>query len=342
MSIASSESILQPAHPDRIEFSFVVPIYNDQYLLDAFCAEFGRVMRDYVARLPGAGFELIVVDDGSRVFDRAGMEKLLRDYPFTRCIRLSRNFGQHIAVTCGYRSARGNFVGMLNADMEDPPAEIPRLLDRLRENDCEIVYGLRRKRRGPLSSRITSRLFTLLLNKLTGFDVPLNVATLRVMTRRFVDAYNALTESSRYIPGLEMWLGFPRAYVDIDHRDRNQGRSSYGLTRRLAMAFDSIVSFSDLPLRIVAFAGLVVALVGILLTLALVVAKLLLVDFEAGYASTIAIIIAFSGVQMLVVGVASVYIGRILREVQNRPLYVIRETLFAGDGVSDPSQARPK
>lgn len=321
----------------------MVPLYNDQYLLEDFCAEFERVMNAYMAG--AGGYELIVVDDGSAQFDADGMARLARDHPFVKAIRLSRNFGQHIAVSCGYRHAGGACVGMLNVDMEDPPDQIPLLLDALRARDFDIVYGLRKARHSPLGVRLTSLAFNLALNKLTGHHVPLNVSTLRVMNRRFVDAYNSLTEASRYIPGLEMWLGFSRGYVPIEHRARRRGRSSYNFRKRLLMAFDSIISFSDLPLKLVAFGGVLVAALGLLLAAGLVVAKLVLVDFEAGYPSTIAVIVALAGVQMTVVGLASLYIGRILKEVQDRPLYVIRDTFNlapaagAENAVSQPGAA---
>lgn len=315
-----------PGHAPT-EYSFVVPLYNDQYLFEQFCAEFQRVMVGYLGIEFAARVELIIVNDGSRLFDAGGMQRLCADYPFVKVISLSRNFGQHVALSCGYRHATGSYVGMLNADMEDHPDQIPLLLDLIRNHDFDIVHGLRRQRHGPLGARLSSLLFNLLLNKLTGHDVPHNTSTLRIMNRRFVDAYNSLSESSRYLPGLEMWLGFTRGYVEIEHQPRRQGKSSYSLRGRLLMALDSIISFSDLPLKLVAGGGVVVAVLGFLLVAALVLAKLLLVDFEAGYPSTIAVIVALAGVQMTVVGLASLYIGRILREVQNRPLYVIRETL---------------
>jgi dolichol-phosphate mannosyltransferase len=259
-------------------------------------------------------------------------------------IRLSRNFGQHIALSCGYREARGEYVAMLNADMEDPPRELPKLLDRIRQGDLGIVYGLRAARYGPLGPRITSRAFNALMNRLTGQKVPHNVATMRVMSRQFVDAYNRLTESSRFIPGLEHWLGFDRDYVGIEHQPRRVGRSSYNFGRRLRMALESIVSFSDLPLKLVAVGGLVVAAVGFALAVALVVARLLRADFQAGYASMVSIIVFLGGIQILVVGVASLYVGRVLSEVQDRPLYVVRETVApgvsAGAPAADPGLAR--
>jgi dolichol-phosphate mannosyltransferase len=305
----------------------VVPIYNDGALAADFAAEFQRVFQRHLGceSLQGR-VELIFVDDGSRNASvRTLVEEVLPRFPFVRVIELSRNFGQHIALSCGYMHARGRYVGMLNVDMEDPPDQIPLLLEVLERDEADIVHGRYVSRDVTWLNGLTSRGFNALLNWLTGYSVPQDSATLRVMNRRFLNAYNALTEKSRYIPGLEFWLGFRHAYVSMRHQRRKQGRSSYNFRRRLKMALETVISFSDLPLKMAAAFGMFVALVGLLMALVLVINKLFFVDYRAGYTSTIAIIVFLGGIQILVVGLASLYIGRILREVQNRPLYIVRE-----------------
>lgn len=312
---------------EEMLYSFVVPIYNDGELAPDFAAEFERVFQKHLGRerIDGRA-ELIFVDDGSRNQSvRVLVEQVLPRFSFVRVIELSRNFGQHIALSCGYQHARGRYVGMLNVDMEDPPDQIPRLLEVLERGEADIVHGQYQSRDVTWLNKVTSRGFNALLNRLTGYEVPQDSATLRIMNRRFVDAYNALTEKSRYIPGLEFWLGFRHAYVPMRHQRRTRGRSSYNFRRRLRMALETIISFSDLPLKMAAALGMGVALVGLVMALYLVVSKLFFVDYQAGYTSTIAIVVFLGGVQILVVGLASLYIGRILREVQNRPLYVVRE-----------------
>jgi glycosyltransferase involved in cell wall biosynthesis len=269
--------------------------------------------------------EVIFVNDGSADNSAETLRVLCGRYRFIKAVTLSRNFGQHIALSCGYQCARGEYVGSLNVDMQDPPAEILPMLERFSKGDVDIVLGLRRARRSSFVDRLTSRLFHYVLSKLTGYHLPLNMATLRIMNRRFVDAYNALTEKSRFIPGLEYWLGFRRAYVEVTHLERKQGKSSYNFRKRFLMALDSIVSFSDLPLKITVVIGSLIAVSGLLLTLLLIIRKLFFVNFQPGYTSTISIIVFFGGVQILVTGLASLYIGRILKEVQNRPLYIVRE-----------------
>jgi len=311
-----------------MKYSFVVPIYNDGYLAEAFCAEFQEVFREYLGQNDiGGEVELIFVNDGSSDDSSDRLERSVVGFPFARIINLSRNFGQHVALSCGYRHARGEFVGMLNADMQEHPNQIPLLLNAIRSGDADIVLGLRRQRCGGKWDAFTSRLFALCLNKLTGYDTPINAATLRVMNRQFVDAYNSLSESSRYQPGLEDWLGFRKNYVEIEHRARLQGKSSYTFFKRLKIASEAIISFSDLPLRITVLTGFGVVAVSFILSLGLAAQRLFFADMQLGYTSTICVIVFLSGVQLLVVGLASLYIGRILREVQRRPLYVIKSTV---------------
>jgi len=311
-----------------MQYSLVVPIYNDGALSEAFCVEFQKVFQAYLSK-PNIEeeVELIFVNDGSPNDSLSFLEKTAAKFPFVKVLGLSRNFGQHIAVSCGYRHAVGQYVGMLNVDMEDHPTEIPKVIDYLKEKNLDLVIGLRKERQDPFFKRVTSVLFNWTLNKLTGQDVPLNLATLRIMSRRFTDAYNDLSEKSRYIPGLESWLGFKQGYLSIDHRHRAEGKSSYNFSRRVKMAMETIISFSDLPLKIIAAIGFGIVLLGFMLIFGLIIAKFVSIDFQAGYLSTISIIVFLGGIQIMVIGMASLYIGRILKEIQNRPLYIVKDKI---------------
>jgi glycosyltransferase involved in cell wall biosynthesis len=311
-----------------VKYSFVVPIYNDAYLAEDFCPQYLDAFQKHLGAVDiSSQVELIFVNDGSRDDAAQTLATIPARYSFVRVINFSRNFGQHVALSCGYQHARGQFVGMLNVDAQEPPDQIPRLLRHIETTDCDIVFGVRRRRSGSAADSVTSRAFGLVLNKLTGYDVPLNVATIRVMNRRFVAAYNSLSESSRYLPGLESWLGFKRGYVEVAHQERKRGRSTYTFGRRLAMAADAVISFSDLPLKLTVITGFVVVFFSFLLAFALVIQKIFFVDVQLGYTSTVCLIVFLGGVQLSVIGMASLYIGRILREVQGRPLYVIRDTV---------------
>ena len=304
----------------------VVPIYNDGYLADAFCSEYEKEFQNYLGKDQiEEDTELIFVNDGSNNDSIDYLIKLSKKKKFVKVIDLSRNFGQHIALSCGYQHAIGKYVGMLNVDMQEPPSEIPKLLNFIKEKKFDIVYGLSDERKTSFVNRITSKAFVFTLNYLTNSKMPLNVTTLRIMNRKFVDTYNSLSEKSRYIPGLETWLGFKHGYLPILHRGRVIGKSAYNFSKRLKMAVESIISFSDFPLRLIAGFGFIIALIGFLLSAFLIASKLFLVNFQPGYTTTVSLITFIGGIQIMVIGFASLYIGRILKEVQNRPLYIINE-----------------
>ena len=309
-------------------YSFIVPIYRDAGLAEAFCTEFEQVFQDYLGTDDlSEEVELIFVNDDGTPETAELLREACERHPFSKAINLSRNFGHHIALSCGFDHAQGEVVGMLNVDMEDPPDQIPLLLDALEHGDYDTVVGLREGRQASAWERMTSRAFNWLLNKATGYDMPLNAATLRVMNRRFLDAYLEFTERSRYQPGLELWLGFRRGYVPIRQARRAEGKSSYNFRRRLKLAFEAVISFSDLPLRFSVALGAVVALVGFALAAYLAIGELFFLEFQAGYTSTITAIVLLGGVLIFVIGLASLYIGRILSEVQGRPRYVVRDSV---------------
>ncbi len=306
-------------------YSLVIPIYNDAELAHDFCREAEKVFAERLADRLHDELELIFVDDGSHNDAVTTLTKLAEQYPFVKVIALSRNFGQHIAISCGYRHARGRFVAYLNVDQEDPPSQILILADALEKNGWDIVGGLYEHRDVPVLAKATSYLFTIFLNRLTGYNQPMNASALRVMSRRFIDEYNKLSEKSRYLPGLELWLGPKYGRVPVIHRKRRSGKSSYNFSRRFRMAVESIISFSDFPLRLTVKFGLLVTTFGVLLTGALAMDKLFSRDFLPGYVSTLAAIVLIGGVQIIVTGVSSLYLGRVLAEVQGRPLYIVRE-----------------
>lgn len=305
-----------------MKVSIVTPIYKDSYLALPFIESIQKI------EWQGNTLqELIFIVDGSGIEDEMELKSLAQKFNWIKVIILSRNFGQHIALSAGYNIAVGDVVCMLNVDQQDPPSEIPKLLKTLEDDKLDIVYGLRDIRKDKFIKRITSALFNLILNKLTGDTTPLNVATLRIMSRRFIDSFNQLSEKSRYIPGLEYWLGFNRGYLLIRHQERKDGKSSYNFKKRILLAIDSIISFSDLPLRWTAISGSILAGLGFLFLLILIIMKLSIIDFQPGYISTISFIIFIGGLQILVTGLAAIYIGRVLKEVQNRPLYIVKEKI---------------
>lgn len=300
-------------------YSVVVPIYNDGYLARALCEELARVF----AQL-GESFELIFVNDGSRNDSLQQLQGLANEFTFVTAVDLSRNFGQHQAIACGFKLAKGERVIRLNVDMQDPPSELPKLIAAMDAGDYDMVTGHYALRRSTLSTRITSYLYFKLFRLLTGFDVPRNSSAMRVMNHRFIDAYNQLTEKTRFPQGLDAYLGFRQHSVETEHRARADGKSSYTFMKRLGLAINGILYFSDRPIKLMVMFGFIVACFGVVLGIYIVLSQMLGADYLPGYASLAAIGLVTFGVQITCLGLIGLYIGRIFREVQNRPLYIVR------------------
>lgn len=303
-----------------MRYSIVVPIYNDGYLAHALCEEVERVF----LHLPG-GMELLFVNDGSR---NDSLEKLLTlraRFPFVRVIDLSRNFGQHSALACGFREAKGEIVVRMNVDMQDPPAETLKLLEVMQRENADLVVGRYQQRHSPLINKVTAYCYYALFKFLTGLEAEQNTSALRVMTRRFIDAYNSLTEKSRFPQGLDLWLGFRQRYVPIEHRARADGKSSYTTLSRMRLAMIGLLYFSDRPIILLTSFGVACAVGGVLLGMLVVLERLSGGALMPGYASLVVLALTTFGIQLASIGLIGLYIGRIFQEVQNRPLYLVRE-----------------
>lgn len=307
--------------------SFAIPIFNDGKLAEPFCLELVKVLSEYfkTTNLDDL-IEIIFIDDGSFNDSVEYLRQIALKYRFVKVIELSRNFGHHIAISCGFRFASGAYVSSFDVDMQDPPSELPKLLDHIKTGVCDVVQGIRLERRDPLLKRITSHGFVWLFNKIAGFDLPQNCSAMRVMNRTYIDAFNSYTEKVRYALGLEYWLGFKRDFIEIRHIERSEGTSSYNLKRRATLALEGIISFSDVPLKLSIYAGCTFAVLGILLGIWFIILKFLLPSVLPGFTSIIALLLFSQGTVLMMLGITGLYIGRILKEVQNRPLYVVRNT----------------
>lgn len=303
-----------------MKYSIVIPIYNDGYLARAMCEEVARVFSTIAGEK-----ELLFINDGSANDSLETLKGLVADFSFVRVIDLSRNFGQHIALACGFREAKGEIIIRMNVDQQDPPAELPKMLDILAREDVDLVAGTYAARQSPIKDRLSSMLYFSVFRFLTGMEV-INTSPMRVMNRRFINAYNQLTEKSRFPQGLDYWLGFKQRYIEIEHRARIDKASSYTFAKRLRLAMDGILYFSERPIRMVMGFGFCMAVLGVVLGVAIIIAKIMGTQFLPGFASLAVLGLTTFGIQLTSLGLIGLYIGRIFREVQNRPLYLIRET----------------
>jgi len=304
-----------------LKFSVVIPAFNEKENLEVLHTRLTKVMKSI-----GEPYEIIFIDDGST----DGSFQMLRDLHQKdnniKAIRFTRNFGQHIAITAGLDYCKGENVILMDADLQDQPEEIPKLLAKLRQG-YDIVYGLRRKRRDNIFKKLSSKLYLSLLAKLTSQTVNPEIAPLRIMTRRVVDYMGQLRERSRFYGGLVAWLGFPYAVVDIEHGERFAGKTKYSLRKLLKHAAEGVISFSDVPLRLAGYFGIIVSTISFVFGLYYLIRRLVWDIPVSGYTSTIVAIFFLGGVLLIVLWVMGQYIGRIHTEVKERPLYVIRDML---------------
>lgn len=306
--------------------TIVVPIYHDGYLAEAFCKELQHVMQKMLFKKDiKKNVELIFVNDGSTDNSLDTLLNLTKKYSFIKVIDLSRNFGQHAAIACGLLESKGEIVLRANVDMQDPLDQIPRFLSVMKKEECDLVIGKYKKRSSRLVTKIHSYLFFHIFNFLTGFKIPQNTSPLRAMSRKYVIEYNKLTEKSRFPQGIDHWLGFKHKYVSIDHKKRIDSNSSYNFYSRMKMSIDAILYFSERPLVLMVLFGFLLALGGFILVTGLILNKFYGTDFIPGYVSTLSIIVLFFGAQIFSIGLVGLFVAKTFKEVQNRPLFIIRE-----------------
>lgn len=297
--------------------SIVSPVYGCRDCLESLVERVIAAVGPVASRV-----EIILVDDASPDHAWPRIEDLSRRFDCVRGLRLSRNFGQHAAISAGIEHARGDCVVVMDCDLQDLPEEIPRLLAAY-DGSTEIVLARRAERLDGWRKRVSSRGFYALLSWLTGVRHDPAIANFGVYSRKVIDVLNRMPEVERFFPLMVRWTGFAPAHVDVRHGSREIGRSSYGLMRMLRLALNVVLSYSDKPLRLVVKAGLAFSLLAVLFA-ALSVYRYFSGDIAvAGFTSIIASIWLLGGVMVSSIGVVGLYVGRIFNDTKGRPYYVI-------------------
>jgi dolichol-phosphate mannosyltransferase len=314
--------------------SVVAPVCNEEATIHEFYA---RVC----GALEGIDFELVMVDDGSTDGSPAALDALASEDPRVKVISLSRNFGHQTALTAGLDHARGAAVVMLDADLQDPPELIPRMLDHwLRGTD--VVYAVREQREGESRFKLaTARWFYRLFDTLAQVELQHNSGDFRLLDRRALDALLSMRERNRFLRGMTVWVGYTQAAVPYRRDPRYAGQTKYTLTKMLRFSLDAIVSFSDRPLQLATLLGFMIS------TLAFVAIPVVIVlrfsgSYLPGFGSLTIAVLLLGGIQLIAIGIIGEYVGRIYDEVKGRPLYLVRarRNLPAADSGSPPPGAR--
>ena len=303
------------------KYSLIIPIYNEEKTIPELYRRVSAVME-----LLESPVELVLVNDGSRDRSLEMIRKLHQQDPRVFYLSLARNFGHQIAVTAGLNFARGQVIVILDADLQDPPELIPNMVEKWRQG-YQVVYAQRiRRRQESWFKRFTAYAFYRLLKYLADVELPTDTGDFCLMDRQVVDWLNAMPERNRYIRGLRSWVGFRQTAIRFERSARFAGKAKYTFRKSLALAVNSLVSFSKVPLRISTYLGLLSAALAMLMILLVLYWRLTSPDSPLTGLATITIAIFFLGsVQLISIGILGEYIGRIYEEVKGRPLYTLAE-----------------
>ncbi len=308
-------------------YSLIIPIFNEQETIPQL---YERVTA--AAETWGDEFEIICVDDGSTDLTSELLDEIHERDPRWKKISFSRNFGHQAAVSAGMFYAHGDVVGIIDGDLQDPP-ELLQEMFRKWKDGYEVVYAVRASRKENLLKRLAYKTFYRLLQTCASIEIPLDAGDFCVIDRKVVNVMNSLPERTRFLRGLRTWSGFRQTGIEYDRDARDNGESKYTLSKLFRLAFDGILGFSALPLRIASFMGVIFCLFSVLMVAILVVWRLSDVTIfgmhpaqTMGWTSLVSLAMFLSGMQMLMLGIVGEYIARIFDEVKGRPGWIVAET----------------
>ena len=320
--IAETIETLDPdAKAPTPTYSIVAPVFNEEETLPHFYEEVVAVMES-VAK----PFEIILINDGSTDGSYKIMQALHARDSRVRILDFSRNFGHQIAISAGIDYAGGDAVIILDADLQDPPQVIPRMIERWKDG-AEVVYAQRTSREGETHFKLlTATVFYRLIARITSVNIPRDTGDFRLLDRRVVNALVRMREQHRFMRGLSAWVGFRQEAVPYQRHSRFAGTTKYPFSKMLRFSMDAITSFSHVPLQLATSFGFLLAGISLL---GIIVAIILRIFTGAivGQASTLILVLFLGGIQLIFLGIIGEYLGRIYDEVRARPLYVVREVL---------------
>lgn len=300
--------------------SVIIPVYNEEGNIEKLHERLNKTLE----QLPSEK-EYLFVNDGSDDRSLMLLAKLSEEDKHVKVVNFSRNFGHQVAVSAGLQYAKGEAVVIIDADLQDPPEVILELYKKWQQG-YEVINARRRSRQEGFFKVLTAKLFYKFLNLVVSNEIPENVGDFRMLDRKAVNVLNKLAEKDRYLRGLTNWIGFKQAFVEFDRDQRYTGKTHYPIRKMLKLAFDAIFSFSSYPLKIanlLAIFFILLALVVIAYTIYLALQG----TTVPGWASQMTVVAIFSAIQLFVLGIISEYISRIYTQVQDRPLYIVTDTI---------------
>lgn len=302
-----------------MKYSVILPVYNEESNIGTIYSRVAEVFDQL-----GPLYEIVFVNDGSRDRTQELLVALHKKDKKVKIITFSRNFGHQTAVSAGLRHVSGDYVAILDADLQDPPEVLPDFFHKLDEG-YDTVYAIRTNRKESAFKRFIYSSFYRILRTIANIDIPLDSGDFCVMNRRMVDAINSLPERNRFVRGLRSWVGFRQMGLAYERAARSSGASKYTMSKLFTLAFDGIFSFSYVPLQLISglgFTGMMLALIG---SFWAIYQRFFTPNYNAvpGFATTIILIMFIGGLQLFSLGVVGEYMRRMYDEIKARPQYII-------------------
>lgn len=303
-------------------YSVIVPLYNEEFVISESYKRLKKVMD-----CAEDNYEIIFVNDGSKDKTRDKVEEICKNDEKIKLINFSRNFGHQAAITAGMDLALGDAVIVIDADLQDPPEVILKMIEKWKEG-YEVVYGKRIKREGEtLFKKITAKLFYRVLKSMTTVNIPVDTGDFRLIDRKVCDALIALPEKNRYVRGLVSWVGYKQTSVEFVRQERFAGETKYPFKKMMKLAFDGITSFSYKPLVIAGYFGGLTFLIGVIATIVVIIKDMINRTEVINFGLILAMNVMMFGMTLGSIGIMGQYIGRIFDESKGRPIYIIDSTI---------------
>ena len=306
---------------DSLQVSVVIPVFNEELVLHEFYPRLKKEAENW-----GKSYELLFVDDGSTDNSFELICKWKKIDSNIRVIKFTRNFGQQAAVLAGFRKSRGDIVVQIDSDLQNPPEEIKRLLGAFTD-EVDLVVTVPRKRRDSSLRVLGSKVLHSLAQALFGSRFKLNLSSFRAMRRSVIEKIDQCQDRSRYMAVLMSWMAVPTVHVEVDHHLRKTGQTKYGILPLLRLTWDLITGYSNFPLRLVTYLGLLGAGVGFSIMMFLLYQRLVAGILIEGFVVLSAVFSFFAGVQLLSIGFLGEYLGRVHLKIQNRPEYIVHKVI---------------
>ncbi len=305
------------------KISIVVPMYNEQEALDILYRE----LKSVTETIPEHEFEYLFVNDGSKDATLDEIKKLAEQDARVRYVSFSRNFGKEAAMYAGLKSASGDYVALMDADLQDPPALLPQMIQMIESGECDNVATRRVNRKGePPIRSFFAKCFYKVMRKLTHIEIADGARDYRLMSRAMVDSILSVSEYNRFSKGIFAWVGYETRWLEFENVERAAGETKWSFWKLVRYSFDGIVNFSDTPLRISSYLGLLLTGLSFVAIIIEVIRALVFGDPVAGWPSLVCIITFIGGIQLFCMGIMGQYIAKTYMEVKRRPLYIVKES----------------